>query len=231
MTLWLALVLAWAAALPAAGLAAVQAPAAGQASALDELFAGRTPNRIPDALAAASGDVDLPDLSMPGARAFAGEGLGRLTNTVCRASLIAVGRWLDVTPHLNADRSTIYSEWRLAPETILKGASPGAAGGPVTVYLRGGTMRFGERTVRVANRDFFRGLEPDATFLVFASRIPNSTALVASAGFRIDAGRLTPASARSRYPDLEDASRDEGLALVREVMARVANNPDCAAER
>lgn len=227
MTAFLALAFAWLAVITTGGPHTVRTQA--DQEALARLFTGPAPGAIREALARSDDEVvELPDPARPGARVFAGDSRGRLTNAVCRADLIAVGRLADVTPHLNADESSLYSEWRLDVTQVLKvrrvDASPRDR---VTVYLRGGSMRFGDRQVTVANRDFARGLEPGATVLLFASRVPDGEALVASAGFGIEDGILRRTSARSRYPDLEDNALDVGLGVVREVLALTRNNRDC----
>jgi hypothetical protein len=194
-------------------------------------FTGRTRGEIPRRLGRGTGDVDLPDSANPGERVFAPGPLGRLTNTACRSDLTATGAFVGVTSHLSEDAGTLYSEWRFAVAEPLKrrglaaGVVPGAT---ISVYMRGGSKTFDGRTVRVANRDFRTGVEAGAEFLLFARRIPETDALLATAGFRFDGERVSRASDQPLYPALEAMTRPALLSTVREVLDRTASNPDCA---
>jgi len=224
------ILLAWALAQPAGPAPGAEAGlGAPQHGPLDEAFPGRSPGEITRRLARDPGNINLPDPTSSGGSVFDAGPLGRLTNTVCRSDLVAVGVFERVETYLNADASSIYSEWTFRPGTPLKTRGLElVARSPVSLFMRGGSMRFGERTVRVSNRDFARGLEPGAELLVFAFRLPESGALVATAGFRLDEDAVSRTSARPRYAALEAMDRHALLAAVRDVLARTSDNPDCA---
>jgi hypothetical protein len=203
-----------------------------QSEAVAEAFTGRSPGLIPRRLGRGSGDIDLRDPNNLAEPAFAPGPLGRLSNTVCRSDLVAVGTLISVETRLSPDASTLYSEWRFRVTDPLKPVGRPAAGdATISVFMRGGSKPFDGRTVRVANRDFHTGLAPSAEFLLFARRIPGTNALVATAGFRFDGDRTTSASEQPIYPELDDMSRAELLTTVRDVLARTSANPDCEAIR
>jgi hypothetical protein len=180
------------------------------------LFRKGPVGQIPAMLSKSTGDVHVP--CVPGVvqriQMPLVDELGMLTS---ESDLVVLGKTVQGTSHLNADKDFIYSDWNFSVEEVLKdnihaAVQPGAT---ILVTRPGGKLQMNGRTV-YANCTDFLDFESGQQYLLYLRFVPETGAYAIDGGSRAFAVSTTRRLDSVNYYKPEASDKDTLLEHARE---------------
>jgi hypothetical protein len=194
------------------------------------LFSGQQVQKIPQMLAASSGDLLVHVNQSPG--------MWTDTNSIppypphsllffaCRADAIVVATAETGPPHLTSDESFVYTDWRVSVEQVLKGAiRPGSR---LLVARPGGKLVMNGRNVFASDINF-RPFTSGQRYLLFLTFIPETGGYKAESekSFQLANGMGLLLVRHNRFPELENKNENSFLTDSAAAVAAASNSPGC----
>ncbi|HKF49286.1 MAG TPA: hypothetical protein VKB38_18140 [Terracidiphilus sp.] len=211
-----------------------------------QLFPSFQLETIPETLAKTSGDLTLTnagDLE----RSAPGRDLNEppypppaLVDLACYADAVVVAAPVAGVSHLTSDKGTIYSDWTVHVEEVLRDTPKAPIGGSetITVVRAGGKLVIDGRTVTVKAVDF-PAFQPGGKYLFFLTYIPQTGAFRVRTQWSFNLV-LDKESSKKPHPygdspylvgSIPSASPEELLTDARAAITYAAGIPYCATSR